>query len=66
MKTRTLTIRICIDNDAFEPKPEPEVAAILTDLAQRIEWGKNMFRPLNDRNGNTVGSVKLTSRKVSS
>ena len=53
-----LTIDICTDNDAFQPDPAPELADILTLLAQRIN--KNDIHcgdriALTDVNGNCVG-----------
>lgn len=61
-----LTIKINLDNDAFQPTWEPEVRSILMDLIRHIDMG-NMFLfsshcpvSLSDSNGNITGKVTLT------
>ena len=64
----TLTIKIRMDNAAFEP-PAPEVASILRDLAHKLD--NHGARPMTsamdplrirDSNGNTVGELKVSGR----
>jgi hypothetical protein len=68
-----ITIEIECDNDAFQPRPEREVARILRGITATSigaafphqcaiacgeEGGGNI--KLRDANGNTVGSVTVT------
>lgn len=60
----TLQFRVTIScswDDSFSPKPEPEIARILRDLAARVESGDEFdtCRNLYDRNGNNVGTAAL-------
>jgi hypothetical protein len=63
-----LTIEIQCDNDAFYPEPGPEVARILSNLADRIRLevargghgDLDAYCPLMDYNGNRVGSATVT------
>ena len=58
-----LNLTIQMDNEAFSPEPEVEVARILHALADRC--GQNLGivgyeRAVLDVNGNKVGTVKIT------
>jgi hypothetical protein len=59
-----LAIKIKTQNDAFVGDPRPELARILRDLAARIEEEslKEWEGMVQDRNGNTCGSVKVSKR----
>lgn len=60
-----ITITIDTENSAFDAQKGFEVARILRDLADRIQFDGN-FTPevythsLRDSNGNTVGGVKIS------
>ena len=55
------TIRIKMDNAAFDGRPELELARILADSANRLESRGELFDfLLRDANGNTVGELKVT------
>jgi hypothetical protein len=62
----TLTLTIEMDNAAFSPDPNDEVARILRDLADRFDNNQFKIRYLGslvsllDVNGNYVGNVVLT------
>jgi hypothetical protein len=62
----TLTIKIEMDNAAFDP-PGAEVARILKSFAGRIEGSADLedlhHRGLSDYNGNCVGRTRVTGRK---
>lgn len=55
------TLTIHTDNAAFDPDPRPELAAILRQIASRIESGDTLhkFQTVWDSNGNDVGRYKL-------
>jgi len=58
------TIKVKMDNAAFELDNGFELARILRDLADRVE-GYEVVHPgnefaLHDTNGNTVGELKVT------
>ena len=55
-----LTIEITCDNDAFGEDPGPELARILTRLANDAKCGKVESYQISDVNGNAVGKVKVT------
>jgi hypothetical protein len=60
----TLTIKIKMDNAAFNFNDGPEVARILEALARQIDEtiGLDGYRrTLRDLNGNTVGEAKVTA-----
>lgn len=59
-----MTVTITLDNDCFVENLEAEVAAILTDLANRIQHeGAGLeAHKLLDSNGNSVGNVSLSYR----
>ena len=54
-----VNVKIEIDtcNDAFRDNPGAEVARILREAANKIEFGSEVDFNLRDANGNTVGSV---------
>jgi hypothetical protein len=55
----TLIITISLDNAAFHPHPEPEIAAVLARATQHFRnYGVTSGR-LRDTNGNTVGTITL-------
>lgn len=58
---KSITIKIRMDNAAFEYDPAFEVARILHEFADDLTEGfpANEYK-LHDVNGNTCGSVKLT------
>ena len=54
------TLKICTDNDAFHPDPAPELADILSSLAQRINENgikEDDLFDVRDVNGNKVGNM---------
>ena len=61
-----LTIQIQSDNEAFQPRPEPELARILENLAELLqnapgnEQAPAVEYTLWDLNGNRVGTAVLT------
>ena len=59
-----LKLEIQMDNAAFDPHPNTEVAAILRDLASKVqnydELEPGYLRPLHDTNGNKIGYAKVT------
>lgn len=66
MKSKSITVKIQCDNDAFEGCTTFEVGRILHGLADSLtgcsmspleHWADHVLR---DINGNKVGSVKLT------
>lgn len=57
-----LTIKIKMDNAAFDGDYQPEVQRILRDLADDIDY-KILRRQLHDINGNQVGTVTLTGAR---
>lgn len=60
-----LVIEINTDNDAFGDNPKIEIARILRLHAKKIEdWGIE-DRPILDRNGNKVGSLKYFESLIS-
>ncbi len=54
-----ITVTINCDNAAFQPEPECEVARILKELANKLEYGGMGEYSLRDVNGNRVGEVKV-------
>jgi hypothetical protein len=62
----TLTLTIEMDNVAFFPDPNDEVARILRDLADRLDDNKVKIKylgslvSLRDVNGNKVGNVVVS------
>lgn len=59
----TLTIKIEMDNEAFQPQSGTQVARILKRLAGEID--NSILRnghtySLEDTNGNTVGKAKVS------
>jgi hypothetical protein len=58
---RTFTLTINLENDAFSPEPEPEVARILRVIADKLEEnpGYPMYQTVFDVNGNDVGRFRL-------
>ena len=58
--TTTYTLTVNIDGAAFDPDPNPELARILTGLAERAERGLLPVSPVRDINGNTVGAATIT------
>ena len=56
-------LTIDMDNAAFEEVPSVEVARILRDVAERIEYHPNFSpghsQPVHDINGNLVGSFSV-------
>lgn len=57
-------VQMTCDNDAFAEDPNPEVARILRELADRVERGevdnhigRTQYRSLFDINGNNVGAA---------
>ena len=58
----TFTVKVDIDNDAFQPRWQDECAEILERLAAKMYMADEDFRfsvTLYDRNGNDVGRAKL-------
>jgi len=55
-----MNVRINTDNAAFRPDPTFEIARILRELADRIEWGEEDGK-LTDVNGNVVGHFQIRS-----
>ncbi len=68
--TLTFRLNIDVDNDAFQPDPRPEVAAILMGIAKQLmadvhtePWNPDgrrsntlrMYQTIFDCNGNDVG-----------
>jgi len=64
MKSKSITIKIQCDNEAFgwddSSETRKEVARILYELADRFMQTYLVETPIKDVNGNTCGSVKLT------
>jgi hypothetical protein len=62
-----LTIKIALDNAAFEDAPGVEVGRILTGVIEMLESEglptAGETKSLQDYNGNTVGHVTLTGRR---
>lgn len=58
---RTFTLTINLENDAFSPDAEPEVARILRVIADKLEEnpGYPMYQTVFDVNGNDVGRFRL-------
>ena len=61
----TLTIKITMDNAAFEPEKGTEAARILKQAAEVIFFGNmgmtpGAKMPLRDLNGNIVGEARVT------
>lgn len=58
---RTFTLTIDLENDAFSPDAEPEVARILRVVADKLEQnpGYPMYQTVFDVNGNDVGRFRL-------
>lgn len=54
-------LSINCDNDAFQPEPLPEIAAILRRLASKLEQDgtTGLYENISDANGNIVGTYKL-------
>lgn len=58
-------ITVNMDNASFE-EPSEEIARILRGLAHRIETDQQCeSRKIYDLNGNAVGTIKFTGKKVS-
>lgn len=59
-----LKIEITMDSAAFKPEGNSEAAAILRDLADKLEEGADLVPGfawrLRDENGNHVGEAKVT------
>ena len=55
-----LKIEIHTDHDAFSGDPNPELARILREAADKIADGRDYDFPLRDINGGTVGSVTFS------
>jgi hypothetical protein len=56
----TATIRIEMDNAAFEDTPMLELGRILRELARSVETlGRDTETRLRDVNGNTVGEFSV-------
>jgi len=59
----TFKLYIDIQNDAFQPSPELEIARILRDVADRIEhstkFDLSLYRTIRDLNGNDVGRYAI-------
>lgn len=58
-----LTLTIRMDNEAFAPEPELEVARILHSLADRCSQNIGAVgyeHAVLDVNGNKVGTVRIT------
>lgn len=59
----TFTLKIKMDNAAFQPAPGLELAAILRGLAVNVEEaGPGEDGPIIDVNGNTCGEWKISKR----
>jgi hypothetical protein len=60
----TITIKIATGNAAFEGDVNPELYCIFKKLTERISEGGTHYLngSVQDSNGNTVGSVKVTGR----
>jgi hypothetical protein len=59
-------VEIDCENDAFKPRPQPEVASILQQLAERVDAHPGNELPslsIMDSNGNRVGHAILQVRK---
>ena len=54
-----ITIEIKIDNDAFNERPEVEVADILNGAARKLKANGLVRQRLQDYNGNTVGLLEV-------
>jgi hypothetical protein len=54
--TRTFTVKIVTENDAFEPDARDEISRILRRVARDVFDGLP-FIHVRDRNGNQCGSV---------
>lgn len=54
----TATIKVQMDNAAFEDSPSRELARILRRLADQVEAGTKEVN-LRDVNGNAVGTFKV-------
>lgn len=59
---KTATIKIEMDNAAFEGDGRDELARVLRSLAQDIESGSRDKASLYDINGNKVGTFKITGK----
>ena len=55
-----ITIEIKTGNESFSPDPGYEIARILETLAKRFKDGGSFSGALQDYNGNTVGTVRVT------
>jgi len=54
-------VTICTDNQAFDEAPfQVELARILRQLADDLERGYDIYKPLRDINGNRVGTAEYT------
>jgi len=52
------TLKINLENDAFDPDPRPELTRLLRQAALRVEANPSTLEGLGklmDQNGNTVG-----------
>lgn len=60
----TITIKLKINNAAFQPDASSEVYRILKTLTERVSDGGMHYLPGNiiDSNGNTVGTVTVTGK----
>lgn len=60
------TIVVEMNNAVFDDQPGSELARILLELAQAIEWdggdANGDSRTLRDINGNPVGTFRVTGR----
>ncbi|KKN11876.1 hypothetical protein LCGC14_1022230 [marine sediment metagenome] len=59
-----LIITIKMDNAAFSPCPNPEVARILADVTKHSFPDPGKPWPLRDVNGNTVGTIEVANRET--
>lgn len=53
------TIKIDMDNAAFDETPATELARILRDIAEQVEEGLTML-VIQDVNGNDCGKFKVS------
>jgi hypothetical protein len=59
-------INIEMDNTAFDEYPEVELNRILKKLAHDLDVEGLLNHSLRDINGNTVGTIKITGRRLAS
>lgn len=55
---REFVLTIRMENAAFDPDPQWEVARILRDVVEKIDRGRT-DGPILDINGNTVGKFEM-------